>query len=237
MYITQKYLTNSRHSSTFQVRVQYPKSRPSLPLLDDRRKSFLVSTRQFFFPRKNTTEKLEAYLRKVASHEPLKSSIIFHEFLAVSQEGDLVHSKESPENQYLYAQADLDLSLHDQDEEEIRPRGAQEATDMDITPPEDEEPTTPTATSYKHALPTHTDDVMVRREPKLRGNRVRPGLPQIQERKKANIDDFQLIKVLGRGCMGKVKSEQAKLCNMDFENYTIVYLYSLLFSLLSTRLC
>lgn len=75
---------------------------------------------------------------------------------------------------------------------------------MDITLPEDEEPTTPTATSYKHALPPHIDDAVVRREPKLRGNRVRPGLPQIQERKKANIDDFQLIKVLGRGCMGKV---------------------------------
>ncbi|KAK3808215.1 MAG: kinase-like domain-containing protein [Linnemannia elongata] len=38
----------------------------------------------------------------------------------------------------------------------------------------------------------------------MRGNRVRPGLPQIQERKKVSIDDFQLIKVLGRGCMGKV---------------------------------
>lgn len=45
---------------------------------------------------------------------------------------------------------------------------------------------------------------VVRREPKMRGNRVRPGLPQIQERKKVSIDDFQLIKVLGRGCMGKV---------------------------------
>jgi hypothetical protein len=45
---------------------------------------------------------------------------------------------------------------------------------------------------------------VVRREPKMRGGRIRPGLPQIQERKKVTIDDFQLIKVLGRGCMGKV---------------------------------
>ncbi|KAG0346937.1 hypothetical protein BG005_000450 [Podila minutissima] len=207
--VTRIILINRRISDFLdfdeKVRVQYPKSRPALPLLDDRRKSFLVSTRQFFFPRKNTTEKLEAYLRKVASHEPLKSSTVFHEFLAISQEGDLVHSKESPENQYLYAQAtDLELNSHDQGEEDILPRSAKQGTGMDITLPEDEEPTTPTATSYKHALPPHIDDAVVRREPKLRGNRVRPGLPQIQERKKANIDDFQLIKVLGRGCMGKV---------------------------------
>ncbi|KAF9993472.1 hypothetical protein BGZ65_010991, partial [Modicella reniformis] len=80
------------------VRIQFPKCRPQLPLLDDRRKSFLVTTRQFFFPRKNIGEKLEAYLRKVASHEPLRSSAIFQEFLAVSQEGDLVYSKEQPQH-------------------------------------------------------------------------------------------------------------------------------------------
>ncbi|KAI8604776.1 kinase-like domain-containing protein, partial [Dissophora ornata] len=40
--------------------------------------------------------------------------------------------------------------------------------------------------------------------PKVRGNRIRPSLPQIQERKKPSIDDFQLIRVLGKGCMGKV---------------------------------
>ncbi|KAF9278889.1 hypothetical protein BGZ68_008250 [Mortierella alpina] len=47
---------------------------------------------------------------------------------------------------------------------------------------------------------------IVRRDtvPKVRGSRIRPGLPQIQERKKASIEDYELIKVLGKGCMGKV---------------------------------
>ncbi|KAF9378895.1 hypothetical protein CPB97_009278 [Podila verticillata] len=210
--VTRIILINRRISDFLdfdeRVRVQYPKSRPALPLFDDRRKSFLISTRQFFFPRKNTTEKLEAYLRKVSSHEPLKSSIIFHEFLAVSQEGDLVHSKESPQSQYLYAAVESKPNMDsssDQDEEYVRSRELMQEGDMDIRSPKDEQPTTPTATSYKHALPHADNDAQViRREPKLRGNRVRPGLPQIQERKKATIEDFQLIKVLGRGCMGKV---------------------------------
>jgi len=130
--------------------------------------------------------------------------------LAVSQEGDLVHSKESPQSQYMYASveltADIDLSS-DRDEEYVHSRELVQEEDMDIRAPEDEEPTTPTPTSYKHALPhADNDGQVVRREPKLRGNRVRPGLPQIQERKKATIEDFQLIKVLGRGCMGKVRT-------------------------------
>ncbi|KAI7832188.1 kinase-like domain-containing protein, partial [Gamsiella multidivaricata] len=38
----------------------------------------------------------------------------------------------------------------------------------------------------------------------MRGSKVRPALPQIPERKKISIEDFLLIKVLGKGCMGKV---------------------------------
>ncbi|KAG0226804.1 hypothetical protein BGW41_004077 [Actinomortierella wolfii] len=77
------------------IKAQFPKARPPLPLLDDRKKSFLVTTRQFFFPRKNTAEKLEGYLRKVASHPPICQSKIFQEFLAVSEEGDLMHAKDT----------------------------------------------------------------------------------------------------------------------------------------------
>ncbi|KAF9190075.1 hypothetical protein BGZ51_008958 [Haplosporangium sp. Z 767] len=165
------------------IRIQYPKSRPALPLLDDRRKSFLVSTRQFFFPRKNTAEKLEAYLRKIASHEPLKSSAIFQEFLAATQEGDFVQPKEQSCHPLQYSpfqdsKSDIDLSsvdsADDPDSDSIQYQ-SQEAT-------------------------------VARREtvPRMRGTRIRPSLPQIQERKKVSIDDFQLIRVLGRGCMGKV---------------------------------
>ncbi|KAG0345091.1 hypothetical protein BG004_003973 [Podila humilis] len=290
--ITRIILINRRISDFLdfdeKVRVQYPRSRPALPLFDDRRKSFLVSTRQFFFPRKNTTEKLEAYLRKVASHEPLKSSAIFTEFLKVSQEGDLVHSKKnnpssssssssSPQMARMMSQysfyapysesksSDMDLELElelpiddpaDQESDDEEGNGQQQYqqqqqqqqqqkqhynsrggltvdADVDMTSvaldddDDDEEPTTPTAISYSnkqlsYSPPKKTSATVsenevvqvVRREPKVRGrgggggvvghNRVRPGQPLIQERKKASIEDFQLIKVLGRGCMGKV---------------------------------
>ncbi|KAF9906214.1 hypothetical protein EC991_000841 [Linnemannia zychae] len=191
------------------VRVQFPKSRPALPLLDDRRKSsFLVSTRQFFFPRKNIAEKLEVYLRKVASHEPLRSSTIFQEFLAVSQEGDLVHSKEQPSKGFGFGSMTKGFSPYrGRDEDESR-------SDLDLNGSDSDSSAAAAyhngnhrqgqnGTQHQQQYAEETVEV-VRREPKLRGNRVRPGLPQIQERKKVSIDDFQLIKVLGRGCMGKV---------------------------------
>ncbi|KAF9107964.1 hypothetical protein BGX27_008530 [Mortierella sp. AM989] len=176
------------------IRVQFPKSRPALPLLDDRRKSFLVSTRQFFFPRKNVTEKLETYLRKIALHEPLRSSTIFQEFLAVSQEGDLVHSKEQPHHPMRYPpyrDSTSDASLDSMDHSKMQNVPA---------PPS----TTSSASASSENLPEEI--AMVRKEmgPKMRGSRIRPALPQIQERKKATIEDFQLIRVLGKGCMGKV---------------------------------
>lgn len=69
-----------------------------------------------------------------------------------------------------------------------------------------QEQSVPQQQQHHHHQQQHVEEAVevVRREPKMRGNRVRPGLPQIQERKKVSIDDFQLIKVLGRGCMGKV---------------------------------
>ncbi|KAG0273068.1 hypothetical protein BGZ95_011127 [Linnemannia exigua] len=197
------------------VRVQFPKSRPALPLLDDRRKSsFLVSTRQFFFPRKNIAEKLEVYLRKVASHEPLKSSAIFHEFLAVSQEGDLVHSKEQPSKGFGFGgrrSMTRGFSPYKSGEEE-----GSSKSDLELNGSDSD-----SSAAFHHQngngnhrqgqngaqhQQQHVEETVevVRREPKMRGNRVRPGLPQIQERKKVSIEDFQLIKVLGRGCMGKV---------------------------------
>ncbi|KAF9540782.1 hypothetical protein EC957_003755 [Mortierella hygrophila] len=194
------------------VRVQFPKSRPALPLLDDRRKSFLVSTRQFFFPRKNIAEKLEVYLRKVASHEPLRSSTVFQEFLAVSQEGDLVYSKEQPRNGfggsvkgrgYESSQSDLDLTSGS-DSDSSAAVGAYHIHHRQGNGVSRQEQNVPQ--QQQHHQQQHVEETVevVRREPKMRGNRVRPGLPQIQERKKVSIDDFQLIKVLGRGCMGKV---------------------------------
>ncbi|KAF9401002.1 hypothetical protein BGX21_002950 [Mortierella sp. AD011] len=173
------------------IQKQFPKSRPALPLLDDRRKSFLVSTRQFFFPRKNIAEKLENYLRKVASHEPLRSSAIFQEFLAPSKEGDLVHSKEQPHYppfQDSNSDASLGSSI-EQDEQRV--------------------PTSHSATNSASASNESLSEeaIQIRKEmaPKVRGSRVRPALPQVQEqRKKASVEDFQLIRVLGKGCMGKV---------------------------------
>lgn len=197
------------------VRVQFPKSRPALPLLDDRRKSFLVSTRQFFFPRKNIAEKLEAYLRKVASHEPLRSSTVFQEFLAVSQEGDLVYSKEKPRKGYggsakgvggyESSQSDLDLTSGS-DSDSSAAVGAYHTHHRQGNGVSRQEQGVPQQQQNHHHQQQHVEETVevVRREPKMRGNRVRPGLPQIQERKKVSIDDFQLIKVLGRGCMGKV---------------------------------
>ncbi|KAF9159779.1 hypothetical protein DFQ26_006185 [Actinomortierella ambigua] len=95
-----KIMLLSRRISDFvdfdkKVKAQFPKARPALPPLDDQRKSFLATTRQLFFPRKNTAEKLEGYLYKVASHPPLCRSEIFQEFLAVSEEGDLMHAKDN----------------------------------------------------------------------------------------------------------------------------------------------
>ncbi|KAF9122181.1 hypothetical protein BGW39_009979 [Mortierella sp. 14UC] len=191
------------------VRVQFPKSRPALPLLDDRRKSsFLVTTRQFFFPRKNITEKLEVYLRKVASHEPLRSSTIFQEFLAVSQEGDLVHSKEQPSKGFGFGSMTKGFSPYRGRE------GDDSKSDLDLNGSDSDSSAAAAyhnsnlrqgqnGTQHQQQYAEETVEV-VRREPKMRGNRIRPGLPQIQERKKVSIDDFQLIKVLGRGCMGKV---------------------------------
>ena len=195
------------------VRVQFPKSRPALPLLDDRRKSFLVSTRQFFFPRKNIAEKLEVYLRKVASHEPLRSSTVFQEFLAVSQEGDLVYSKEQPRKEfggsarggYESSQSDLDLTSGS-DSDSSAAVGAYHNHRRQGNGVSKQEQGVPQQQQQHPYRQQHVEETVevVRREPKMRGNRVRPGLPQIQERKKISIDDFQLIKVLGRGCMGKV---------------------------------
>ncbi|KAG0309659.1 hypothetical protein BGZ98_009979 [Dissophora globulifera] len=185
------------------VRKQFPKCRPALPLLDDRRKSFLVSTRQFFFPRKNIAEKLESYLRKVSSHEPLRSSVIFQEFLAVSQEGDLVHSKEKPNHPARYSfyqesQSDLSSdSMASMSSVEYSSGG------RDQTLPHSSAVTSEMAAS---SVNNGEEAVTNRRDaaPKMRGNRVRPCLPQIQERKKISIEDFKMIRVLGRGCMGKV---------------------------------
>ncbi|KAI1318056.1 hypothetical protein EDD11_007290 [Mortierella claussenii] len=180
------------------IRLQYPKSRPALPLLDDRRKSFLVSTRQFFFPRKNTAEKLEIYLRKVASHEPLRSSSILQEFLAVSQEGDLMHSKEQPHHPIRYSpyqESNSELSLESMDQ-----------SDDGQTPPAPNHPPAPAS------IETSSEDDLIEEEgsinrdlvPRMRGQRIRAVLPQMQEQKKVSIDDFQLVRVLGKGCMGKV---------------------------------
>ncbi|KAF9985552.1 hypothetical protein BGZ75_002773 [Mortierella antarctica] len=170
------------------IRLQFPKSRPALPLLEDRRKSFLVSTRQFFFPRKNTAEKLEAYLRKVASHEPLKSSDIFLDFLAVSQEGDRVDSRDQPS----HFQADPCI----QESKHGFVLDSRNSSDGPL----------PGLPAPSQAFAQNEDFNIARRDtvPKVRGNRIRPGLPQIQERKKASIEDYELIKVLGKGCMGKV---------------------------------
>ncbi|KAF8939277.1 hypothetical protein BGZ47_008233 [Haplosporangium gracile] len=184
------------------VRVQFPKSRPALPLLDDRRKSFLVSTRQFFFPRKNIAEKLEVYLRKVATNEPLRSSTVFQDFLTVSQEGDLVYSKEQPRKGlggYGSSQSDLDLTSGS-DSDSSAAVGAHHNHHQGNGVNKQEQ-----SVPHQHCQ-QHVEEIVevVRREPKMRGNRIRPGLPQIQERKKVSIDDFQLIKVLGKGCMGKV---------------------------------
>ncbi|KAF9438102.1 hypothetical protein BGZ76_009720 [Entomortierella beljakovae] len=178
------------------IRLQFPKARPALPLLDDRRKSFLVSTRQFFFPRKNISEKLESYLRKVSSHEPLRNSAIFQEFLTVSQEGDLVHQKEPLRHSLVYTpyqESKSDVSLGSSMDQ-----ASEKADQLRVTPSSS---TNSASTSSENLQ----DETLVRREmAKMRGNKVRPALPQIQERKKASIEDFQLIRVLGKGCMGKV---------------------------------
>ncbi|KAG9069597.1 hypothetical protein KI688_010501 [Linnemannia hyalina] len=160
----------------------------------------------------NIAEKLEVYLRKVASHEPLRSSTVFQEFLAVSQEGDLVYSKEQPRNGfggpvkgrgYESSQSDLDLTSGS-DSDSSAAVGAYHNHHRQGNGISRQEQSVPQ--QQQHQQQQHVEETVevVRREPKMRGSRVRPGLPQIQERKKVSIDDFQLIKVLGRGCMGKV---------------------------------
>ena len=220
-----------------------------MPLLDDHRRggggnggsngnnssksSFLVSTRQFFFPRKNTAEKLEAYLRKVANHEPLRSSTIFEEFLSVAQEGDLVHSKELPRAPYRPnlnnnkrqlpvfpdstsdPEVNVQKSSNGQKQSGSDHQGKKAHTFSKATGLAAAAATTlPPAPPQKAASQAQSGKDSGRRDalpPKMRGgNKVRPGLPQIQENKKVSIDDFDLIKVLGKGCMGKVRSFKSR---------------------------
>ncbi|KAF9579257.1 hypothetical protein BGW38_004557, partial [Lunasporangiospora selenospora] len=219
------------------IRIQYPKSRPTLPLLEDRRKSFLFSTRQFFFPRKNMCERLEAYLRKVASHEPLRSSALLKEFLSVIQDGDIVHPKE-PTDFYRYSfyresksdvdisngnshSAEMDKDMYWQQQQALSQQQQLEGNGTAATAAVGVTGTVGSVSSAGTLISTGTsvmsttavshemddkDMSTIRKEfsPRMRGNRVRPSLPQVQERKKVTLDDFQLIQVLGRGCMGKV---------------------------------
>ncbi|CAG8837019.1 25558_t:CDS:1, partial [Racocetra persica] len=118
------------------LRQEFPKSRPTLPSLDDRRKSFLLPRHLFF--RKSTAEKLESYLRKVLSDINLKTSAVLRDFLSVKSEKDSIRWKN--------------------------------ASAVNIT------------------IDNRSDIV---------SNVI------LQQPHKASIDDYDLIKVLGRGCMGK----------------------------------
>ncbi|CAG8454128.1 198_t:CDS:2 [Cetraspora pellucida] len=133
-------------TSTSSLRQEFPKSRPTLPSLDDRRKSFLLPRHLFF--RKSTAEKLESYLRKVLSDINLKSSAVLRDFLSVKSEKDSVRWKNS---------------------------------------------------SSTNIIIDNRSDIV--------SNVI------LQQSHKASIDDYDLIKVLGRGCMGKVILSREKSTN------------------------
>lgn len=155
----------------------------------------------------------------MASHEPLRSSTVFQDFLAVSQEGDLIYSKEQPRKGfgsstlgggsggggYGSSQSDLDLTSGS-DSDSSAAVGAYHQRHSNGVNKQEQQPGAQQNHQQQYHHQQHAEETVevVRREPKMRGNRVRPGLPQIQERKKISIEDFQLIKVLGKGCMGKV---------------------------------
>ncbi|CAG8501211.1 6054_t:CDS:2 [Diversispora eburnea] len=133
-----------------QIRQEFPKSRPTLPTLDDRRKSFLLP-KHFFF-RKTTAEKLESYLRKVLTDSNLKNLPSLREFLSVKTEKDYIRWKNGALNKQI----------------------------LENSPPD----------SWIQAA-------------------MRPISQQI----KSTIDDYELIKVLGKGCMGKVFLSREKTTN------------------------
>ncbi|CAG8704963.1 249_t:CDS:2, partial [Dentiscutata heterogama] len=126
-----------------QLRQEFPKSRPTLPSLDDRRKSFLLP--RHLFTRKSTAEKLESYLRKVLSDSHLKSSAVLRDFLSVKSEKDSIRWKKSSNSNSIIDNRSV--------------------TNVVLKP------------------------------------------------HKPSIDDYDLIKVLGRGCMGKVILSREKSTN------------------------
>ncbi|CAG8511367.1 1372_t:CDS:2 [Acaulospora morrowiae] len=130
-----------------QLRIEFPKFRPTLPSLDDRRKSFIL-TKHFFF-RKSTAEKLESYLRKVVGDSNLKNSPSLREFLSVRPEKDYIRWKNGALNKQTL-----------------------------------ENRVCASSSSRIHSKPH-----------------------------KPSIDDYELMKVLGKGCMGKVFLSREKSTN------------------------
>ncbi|KAF0552764.1 kinase-like protein [Gigaspora margarita] len=129
-----------------QLRQEFPKSRPTLPSLDDRRKSFLLPRHLFF--RKSTAEKLESYLRKVLSDKSLKSSAVLRDFLSVKNEKDSIRWKNT---------SNFNNTTIDNNNRSV-------------------------------------SNVLLKQH-------------------KPSINDYDLIKVLGRGCMGKVILSREKSTN------------------------
>ncbi|CAI2163432.1 3495_t:CDS:2 [Funneliformis geosporum] len=129
------------------LRQEFPKPRPTLPSLDDRRRAFLLP-KHFFF-RKSTAEKLESYLRKVLTDINLKHSVVLKDFLSVKNDKDSIKWKDPARSENLSSQLRRSRALR---------------------------------TSYY----------------------------------KSNIDDYDLIKVLGKGCMGKVFLSREKHVNKLF---------------------
>ncbi|CAG8473268.1 5101_t:CDS:2 [Funneliformis mosseae] len=134
------------------LRQEFPKPRPTLPSLDDRRRAFLLP-KHFFF-RKSTAEKLESYLRKVLSDINLKHSSVLKDFLSVKNDKDSIRWKD------------------------------------------------PALNARSENLPSP-----------LRRSRSRVLRSSCY---KATIDDYDLIKVLGKGCMGKVFLSREKHVNKLF---------------------
>ncbi|KAJ2964203.1 hypothetical protein NQZ79_g780 [Umbelopsis isabellina] len=199
------------------VKHHYGKTRCRLPSLTEPLISYKaarrLSIRNLFAQlksQKSNSEKIEWYMRRCALDPIISKSSLFRDFLSVQREEDSAAEKEVLQ-QFVNMQATL--STEQQQSPVLDSVTSEDAQVPDVTP-------VPVSGSRRIARGSRVaDDALYRKvSSSLSTLSENPGISladlakrqkrlsaQQQIRKEAtSIQDFQLIKVLGKGCMGKV---------------------------------
>ncbi|KAG2182348.1 hypothetical protein INT43_007278 [Umbelopsis isabellina] len=199
------------------VKHHYGKTRCRLPSLTEPLISYKatrrLSIRNLFAQLKSSksnSEKIEWYMRRCALDPVISKSSLFRDFLSVQREEDSAAEKEILQ-QFVNMQATL--STEQQQSPVLDSVTSEDAQVPDVTP-------VPVSSSRRIARGSKVaDDTHYRKvSSSLSTLSENPGISladlakrqkrlptQQQIRKEAtSIQDFQLIKVLGKGCMGKV---------------------------------